>query len=286
MNESCISENCPLFSLRCTIHVQINHAVRSAVKTIPVLMEGHAPSCATTPNTSSTAHAPMDFLENSVRKKSPASCKQLQLEARKAKRSTVYTLHDPASKSFYQTFCDFTSENGIVWTLLESFSLANNNHFKGQSFLVDYRVNKTSFDWNKFRLSLPVINSTLSHSTHFRATCNFNTGGLVTIDYLRAKTANLNILQLNRNLCVKMEYINIRGYDCYNCTALMAQRINWHIHVDSYYGAKSCQFTSAGNGSIASESGEDNFGEYYEINPLHRCTSGDNATTQWWFGEQ
>ncbi|XP_044165868.1 uncharacterized protein LOC122949935 [Acropora millepora] len=226
------------------------------------------------------------FFGKFCEKKSPASCKQLQLEARKAKRSTVYTLHDPASKSFYQTFCDFTSENGIVWTLLESFSLANNNHFKGQSFLVDYRVNKTSFDWNKFRLSLPVINSTLSHSTHFRATCNFNTGGLVTTDYLRAKTANLNILQLNRNLCVKMEYINIRGYDCYNCTALMAQRINWHIHVDSYYGAKSCQFTSAGNGSIASESGEDNFGEYYEINPLHRCTSGDNATTQWWFGEQ
>ena len=71
MNESCISENCPLFSLRCTMHVQINHAVTSAVKTIPVLMEEHAPNCATTSNKSSTAHASMDFLENSVRRKVP-----------------------------------------------------------------------------------------------------------------------------------------------------------------------------------------------------------------------
>ena len=147
-------------------------------------------------------------------------------------------------------------------------------------------MNQNSFEWNKFRLSLSIMNSTLSHSTHFRATCNFNTDGLVTRDYLRAKTANLNILQLKSSLCVKMEYINIRGYDCYNCTARMAQRINWHLHVDSYYTAKFCQFTSAGNGSIASPSGEDNFGQYYEINPLHRCSSANDATTQWWFGEQ
>ena len=183
------------------------------------------------------------------------------------------------------TFCDFTSKNGFVWTLLESFSLGNRKDFKSRSFLQDYSVNETSFKWNKFRLSMPIMNWTLSYSTHFRATCNFNTDGLVTTDYLRAKTANLNNLQLISNLCVKMEYINIRGYDCYNCTALMIQRINWHLHNDSYYEAKSCQFTSAGNGPNASPSGEDNFGEQYVINPLHRCTSANHATTQWWFGE-
>jgi len=35
---------------------------------MPVLMGEHAPSCANTPNKSSTAHAPMDFLESSVKK--------------------------------------------------------------------------------------------------------------------------------------------------------------------------------------------------------------------------
>ena len=63
------------------------------------------------------------------------------------------------------------------------------------------------------------MNSTLSHSTHVRATCNFNTDGLVTTDYLRAKTTDLNILQLDGWPCAKMEYINIRGYHCKDCWA-------------------------------------------------------------------
>ena len=216
-------------------------------------------------------------------KKSPTSCKQLQLDAKKPKNSTVYTLYDPASKSFYQTFCDLTSENGFVWTLLESFSLANNNHFKGQSFLKDYPVNQNYFKWNKFRLSLPIMNSTLSHSTHFRATCNFNTDGLVTTDYLRAKTTDFNFLLPIQDLCVKMEYMNIRGYDCYNCTAKFYRNIDEHIHCDSY-NVGTCQFTGARNGAVKLHGGEDNFGFYRTINPSHRCTSNDNATTQWWFG--
>ena len=216
-------------------------------------------------------------------KKIPTSCKELQLEAKKPKNSTVYTLYDPASKSFYQTFCDLISENGFLWTLLESFSLANNNHFKAQAFFKDYPVNQNSFKWYKFRLSLPIMRSTLRHTTHFRATCNFNTDGLVTTDYLRAKTSELNILQLDSYPCVKMEYINIRGYHCYDCTALVGQNIKRHLHSDSSYVVKSCQFTSARDSSVESE---DDFGHYCTINPLHRCTSGDNATTQWWFGEQ
>ena len=214
-------------------------------------------------------------------KKSPTSCKQLQLEAQKPKNSTVYTLYDPASKSFYQTFCDLTSANGFIWTLLESFSLAKNNHFKAQPFDKDYPVNQNSFKRNKFRLSLPIMNSTRSHSTHFRATCNFNTDGRVTTDYLRAKTTDLNILQLDGWPCVKMEYINIRGYDCYDCMAKMVQGINWHLPTDS--SLTSCRFKIAHDSSVESE---DNFGYYDIVNPLHRCTSGDNATTQWWFGAQ
>ena len=216
-------------------------------------------------------------------KKSPTSCKQLQVEAKKLRQSAVYTMYDPTNKSFYQTFCDFTSETGFVWTLLESFRLATNSEFQNQQFYKDHPLNQNSFTWNKFRLSRLIMNSTLSHSTHVRATCNFNTDGLVTTDYLRAKTTDLNILVLNSQPCVKMEYINIRGYDCYNCTAKMTQTISWHLHIDSFHG-RSCQFTSARNGSVAG-GGEDNFGYYEIINPLHRCTSGDNATTQWWFGE-
>ena len=216
--------------------------------------------------------------------KSPISCKQLQLEAKKPKRSTVYTLYDPANKAFYQTFCDFTSY-GFVWTLLDSFSLANKNHYKDQPLFEDHPVNQNSFKWNKFRLSLSIMNSTLSHSTHFRATCNFNTDGLVTRDYLRGKTTDFNILLLKGEACLKMEYINIRGHDCYNCTVKMTQRTTWHIHCDSHYLDR-CQFTSAISGSVRGRGGEDNFGLYDTTNSLHRCSSTNDATTQWWFGEQ
>ncbi|XP_044165913.1 uncharacterized protein LOC114949482 [Acropora millepora] len=226
---------------------------------------------------------PIGYVGRLCEKKSPTSCKQLQLQAKKPKNSAVYTLYDPGSKSFYQTFCDLTSETGFVWTLLESFSKADNNDFKNQPFFQDYPVSQSSFKWNKFRLSLPIMNSTLSHSTHFRATCNFNTDGLVTTDYLRAKTSDLNILKLDGYPCVKMEYINIRGYHCYDCRAKMSQRIHLHLHTDSSYKVKPCQFTSARDSSVESEH---NFGYYDKMNPLHRCTSGDNATTQWWFGEQ
>ena len=216
-------------------------------------------------------------------KKSPTSCKQLQLQAKKPIQSAVYTLFDPTSKSFYQTFCDFTSEKGFVWTLLDSFSLANKNHYNAQPLFKDYPVNQNSFKWNKFRLSLPIMNSTLSHSTHIRATCKFNTDGLVKRDYLRGKTTDFNILLLKKDSCEKMEYINIRGYDCYDCMALIGQAISFHLHTDSSDTVKFCQFKSARNSYVASK---DNFGYCGIVNPLHRCTSGENATTQWWFREQ
>ena len=80
-----------------------------------------------------------------------------------------------------------------------------------------------------------------------------------------------------------MEYINIRGYHCYDCKAKMIQKTHLHLHTPSNYNVKPCQFTSPRNSSVESEN---NFGYYNAINTLHRCTSGDNATTQWWFGEQ
>ena len=134
-------------------------------------------------------------------------------------------------------------------------------------------------------MSLPIMNSTLSHSTHFRATCNFNTDGVVTRDYLRGKTTDLNFLLPPQDSCEKMEYISIRGYDCYNCTARIYQTINWQLHFDSYY-IDPCQFTIPNNDAVQLPGGEDNFGYYETINPLHRCTSGNDSTTQWWFGEQ
>ena len=56
------------FPSRRTTHAQVNHVITSAVKTIPVLTEEHAPNCANTPNKSSTARARFKIMANSARK--------------------------------------------------------------------------------------------------------------------------------------------------------------------------------------------------------------------------
>ena len=129
----------------------------------------------TTPNASLIAHSRLNIVANSVRKEfQNGTCKQLELEPKKLTKSAICTLYEPRTKSFYQTFCDFTSESGFVWTLLESFSLTNNNEFKGKTFLEDFQENQRSFTWNKFRLSRLMTNTTLNHSLYVRATCTDN----------------------------------------------------------------------------------------------------------------
>jgi len=61
-----------------------------------------------------------------------------------AASSGVYALFDPTNISIYKTFCDFKSENNSVWTLVESFSLANNHEFANTPFYVDNPDKKKS----------------------------------------------------------------------------------------------------------------------------------------------
>ena len=66
----------------------------------------------------------------------------------------------------------------------------------------------------------------------------------------------------------------------------MSQK-NWYLHILSYHvNPQAFQFTSARNGSVGSPGREVNFCYYQAVNHLHRCTSGKNAKTKWWFGEQ
>ena len=84
----------------------------------------------------------------------------------------------------------------------------------------------------------------------------------------------------------KYEFISIRGCNCTNCTAHFVQRDFWHASTDSYWApAVGCQFTSPSSDAVKSDGGEDNFGFYRAVNPVHRCVSNDDSTTQWWFGE-
>ena len=94
-------------------------------------------------------------------------------------------------------------------------------------------------------------------------------------------------MRLSSDGCKKFEFISIRGYNCTNCTSHhFFQRDNYHAHIDSYWApVEGCQFTSPSADAVKSQGGEDNFGCYRAVNPVHRCVSNDDSTTQWWFGE-
>ena len=123
------------------------------------------------------------FYGKFCQKRRAISCKQKFRRGRHS-QSGVYHLFDPATNSMYETFCDFTSENVFVWTLIESFSLANNQVFKMRAFFKDHPVNQKSFSWKIFGLSISRMTAIADHSTHVRATGNFYSELHVT-DYAR-----------------------------------------------------------------------------------------------------
>ncbi|XP_068676476.1 uncharacterized protein [Montipora foliosa] len=210
------------------------------------------------------------------------SCKE-QIQRNRRSLSGVYQLFDAETNSLFDEYCDFTSEDGFFWSLIESFSLANKDEIRRKPFFKDYPVNQDNFDWNRFRLSKSRMNITAIQSSHLRVTCNFNIDGLNYTDYLRARLSEIDIINLKSIGCKEHEYINIRGYSCYNCTTHFHQGRNFHAHIDSYNTPRE-ECNAYFPDSVAEGGGEDNFGLYDAVNPLHRCSSNGNSTTQWWVG--
>jgi hypothetical protein len=78
--------------------------------------------------------------------------------------------------------------------------------------------------------------------------------------------------------CKKVEYVNIRGHQCAQCTSRWYQSARYAAHIDSSFTG--CEFVPT-QGSVDSE---DNFGLYGDYNNKFRCTAGPLSTTNWWFG--
>ena len=183
----------------------------------------------------------------------------------------------------FPVFCDVESESGIVWTLIQSFSLANNGFVRKRPFDVDFPLNYEDSDvnWHLYRLSLTQMWYIANQSTHFRATCNFPTEGLQYTDYARAKLESFDIFGIWDFTCRMYEYINIRGIECSNCTAATRQLEGKAWRIESYRSRLyNCQF----DGSPGAEGNENNFGWFRFVNTNHSCSSSPNSTTQHWFG--
>ena len=158
-----------------------------------------------------------------------------------------------ASTTLWTVFCDFSSDHGFAWTLMQSHSLQNSNAFKRKPFyLYDMPINQDAPEWNNYHLLLFRIKV---HPECLHSLASHLCGG-----------------------CLLSEFVNVRGTQCSNCTVLCGYNSGITLHLDSSLGpSQGCDL----GGGIDDE---DNFGSYDTRNPVFRCTSSVSSTTQLWFG--
>ena len=124
------------------------------------------------------------------------------------------------------------------------------------------------------------MESIQNYTTLWRMTCDFKAYGVDYRDYVRGKKEELNVITFaGSNVCKRVEYVNVRGHNCSQCTVPFFQLTYHNLHIDSR--ATSCEF----RGNIGSVYSEDNFGHYNSVNTAFRCTRNQQTTTQLWFGD-
>ena len=216
----------------------------------------------------------------------PRSCKDVMI-FKQVKTNGIYNITDQQNISF-PVYCDFGSEPGAAWTVIQSHSFQNNDAFKSKAFFhYDMAINQDAPEWNSYRLSMSRMKSLQDVSTHWRATCNFPTVGVDYRDYWRVSVESLDLLMEppKNAFCLFSEFVNIRGNMYANCTVLTAYSLakGWTLHSDSWYGSQNgCEF----NGQSGGIKNEDNFGFYGAFNPAFRCTSSASSTSQFWLGSR
>ena len=210
--------------------------------------------------------------------------KLCQIKARSCKDYIGYITNGKYviySKAGYQiqVFCDFGSEKGFAWTLVESFSLQNNFKVKSYAFFKNRPLNEHNPNWELYRLSHSNMKGIADVSKYFRATCQFPVEGIKYVDYVRGKLSVTKLLKPLSWQCHKYDYINIRGHQCYNCTAKSWQTTTLHMHLSSYHSHGCTLRRVPGTAYL-----EYNFGVYRKKNHHHRCSADQTSTTQWWLG--
>ena len=180
-------------------------------------------------------------------------------------------------------YCDLASEPGWAWTLVTSQGLSNREEqFASVELLVDSPKNTEMANWQAYRLPLSKMTKLKSQSTHWRITCSFPTLGVDYKDYVRAEFQKFNILTFMAGReCKEVEYIDVRGHNCSQCTVAWGQKNNLFLTHRS-------DVNECGRGSTPHNiDGEQTFGRYKKgRNPKFRCTSTNSSTTNYWFGHK
>ena len=189
-----------------------------------------------------------------------------------------------------QIMCAFIKINDtavFIANLFESFSLSSgafNATLSSQAMFDDFGENEQdltnlheSYRWNKDR----ILSMHEFDKTYLFMTCNFDIS--MSKDYVLTKFYSEFLWDSDigtDNNCYKVEYSNIRGYQCDSQSVnFWSLSKNMHFRIDSHFCH--CQCCQWNNGSVASE---DNFGFYKNFNPEFACSATDASTTNYWLG--
>ena len=205
--------------------------------------------------------------------------------------SRKYTIVD-SNGTLYDVFCDFDSEEGLVWTLFESFDLDSMVHVNGIPFTKDWPKNEHNLSWKLFRLPKSVMSEISSFSTFWRATCSYSLYGVDFQDYIMVRLSMVNPLTHNldflKEKCSTVDYINIKGTNCVNCTQMIFQRSNTMLFLrpsKSRLKGK-CNFNTS---TVEHRCDNGNYSRLfcrYDVcsDPKYRCSEKTTSTTEFWFG--
>ena len=216
----------------------------------------------------------------------PKSCRAIY-DVNPGLESGVYTLYDDSGATF-PAYCDFAMHDGKVWTLVQSFSFGNLAHFHRSAFFRDNPRNiENPESWEDYRLSKARFSSIQNNATHFRMTCNYNTQSIQDmVDYMRLKNNVVDFLTYDSYkasvTCIMVEYLNIRGGSCTDCTLAIMHNTNWNIYTSPAENAnRKCGWQYVG---VPASTYEEHLGGYETYSSHYRCTSSSTSTTNAWYG--
>ena len=213
-------------------------------------------------------------------KQEPRSC--LDHYNTGARTSSIYHIYDSEGKN-YKVFCDMTSEANSVWTLVMSQSFENRAliGFRLRGLMNDKQINADEpTNWSAYRLSHQRMIDLRSKSTHWRITCSFDTYGVDYRDYIRAKFSVFDPLTFTQTKeCKRVEYMNVRGHNCSDCTACWSQT-DGSVMLHHRSDERMCDLGRTPD----AVSNEQCFGYYYDFNRSFRCTKTNIDSTNHWFG--
>ena len=206
----------------------------------------------------------------------------------------MYIVFDE-NDAFLHVYCDFRSEVGMAWTL---FTSRDGHQIVGPFWkeFSPWNANQTEINWARYRLLKSTVVHLSEKSTHWRTTCEYEKMDIDYVDYLRSKINETNPITYDHRSLVKaeqcrlVEYVNIRGRQCTDCTVFLGQGSSCILYSSSVRNSDicGCDFDSSNFLSDCPTGSTEEF--YFNCfgsgcnSGKHRCHTATESTTQYWFG--